>query len=103
MQEIIGAILLITGSLFGVIGVLGLLRFPDFFTRMHGASITDTLCAILIIAGLMVLSGKFLVIAKLLMVLFFLLFTTPTAAYGLARTALKAGFKPAVADNPRER
>ena len=102
MQEIIGAILLIAGSLFGVIGAIGLLRFADFFTRMHAASITDTLCAILIIAGLMVLSGKFLVMAKLLMVLFFLLFTTPTAAYGLARTALKAGFKPQVTGNTRE-
>ena len=92
--EMIGSVSMIAGSLFGVVGAIGLLRFPDFYTRIHAAGVTDSLCAILVIGGLMLLASSWLIAVKLLMVLFFLLFTTPTASYALARAALRAGFRP---------
>lgn len=92
--EIIGSVCIIAGSLFGVVGAMGLLRFPDFYTRIHAAGVADSICVILIIGGLMMFASSWLIAVKLLMVLFFLLFTTPTASYALARAALRAGFHP---------
>lgn len=80
--------LLLTGGIFGVIGGLGLIRFPDFYSRLHGAGVTDTLCAICIVFGLVLQSGFSLLTLKMLLILLFLLFTAPTATHALARAAL---------------
>jgi len=90
----VGSVFIILGSLVGVAGAVGLLRFPNFHTRIHAAGVTDSLCSILVLGGLMFLSDSFLLVTKLLMVLFFLLFTTPTASYVLVRTSLKSGCRP---------
>ena len=87
-------ILLGSGSLFAIIGGVGLIRLPDLFSRMHGSGITDTLGAGLILAGLMLHSGATLVTFKLGAVLFFLLLTSPTATHALARSALAEGIRP---------
>lgn len=92
--QVLGSLLVLAGSIAGVIGALGLLRMPDFFSRIHAAGITDTFCAGALLVGLALLSPSLLVASKLLMVLFFLLFTTPTATHALARAALKSGLKP---------
>jgi multicomponent Na+:H+ antiporter subunit G len=83
--------LLIGGSLFAMIGGLGLLRFPDFYSRMHGGGITDTMGAGLILSGLALQSGLSLVTVKLAMILFFLLVTSPTSAHALAQAARAHG------------
>ena len=69
---------LVAGGLFCIVGGLGLLRMPDFFTRMHAASVTETLGAGLILTGLMLQSGWSLVSAKLLIVGLLIFFTGPT-------------------------
>ena len=70
--ELISNLLLLLGSFFVVTGIAGLFRFPDFFTRMHAVSITDTLGAICILLGLMLHSdSEWLVIMKLLFILLF--------------------------------
>jgi multicomponent Na+:H+ antiporter subunit G len=69
-------------------------RLPDLFTRMHAASVTETLGTLLILFGLMVHSGLNLATFKLFMILVFLLFTAPIASYAVANTALIAGLKP---------
>lgn len=86
--------LLLTGGAFGILGGIGLLRFPDFYARLHAAGMTDTLCAVLIIFGLVLQSGVSLLSLKLFLILFFLLFTTPTATHALARAALADDLKP---------
>jgi len=48
----LSAVLLLSGGLLGVIGGIGILRFPDFYTRLHAAGVTDTLCAGLFLGGL---------------------------------------------------
>ncbi len=80
-------VLLVGGGLFVLIGGFGVLRMPDFYTRMHAASVTESAGAIMTLVGLMLQSGLTLATAKLLIILFFLLFTSPTSAYALANAA----------------
>ena len=82
------------GCFFALVGAIGLLRLPDFYARMHGAGITDTLGASLIMLGLMLQAGLSLITVKLVMILFFLLVTSPTSGHALARAALSQGVEP---------
>ena len=90
----IGAALLLAGILLTFVGALGLLRFPDFYTRLHAAGITDTLGAGLFLAGLALEFGASLASLKLGMVFLFLLFTGPTACHALAKSAWRNGLVP---------
>ena len=85
---------LAAGGLFCVIGAVGLIRMPDFYTRMHAASVTDTLGAGLILAGLMLQAGLTLVTAKLLIIGVLIFFMSPTATHALARAAYFRGVQP---------
>ncbi len=91
-------ILLVAGSFICVTGGVGMLRFPDFFTRIHAAGVTDTLGAGLIFTGLMLQAGLSLVLAKLVMILLFMLFTSPTASHAVAKAALHSGLEPQLDD-----
>lgn len=85
--DILSWILLGVGSVFLVIGGIGLLRFPDFYSRMQAAGITDTLCSMSILIGLMLQAESLPTAAKILFTLLFLLFTAPTASHALAQGA----------------
>jgi multicomponent Na+:H+ antiporter subunit G len=85
--DILSWLCIIAGGLFGVTGAVGLFRFPDFYTRMHAASITDTLCPGLILLGLMLQSASVLMFLKLVLVLLILAYTGPTTAHALAKAA----------------
>jgi multicomponent Na+:H+ antiporter subunit G len=82
---------LVAGSVFSVIGGIGMIRMPDFYTRTHAASITDTLGATLILLGLGLHSGMNLITVKLMFVLFLLYVTSPTAAHALVKAAYSKG------------
>lgn len=86
--------LILVGGAFGVIGGIGLLRLPEFFSRIHAASLTDSMCAPCIIAGLMLQSGLTLVTVKLAFLVIFLFLTSPTAAHALAKAAVHGGLEP---------
>ena len=88
---------LLAGGFFCIVGAVGLLRMPDFYTRMHAASVIDTLCAGLILLGLVLQAGFTLVSVKLAMVGVLLLFAGPTAAHALARAARVRGLAPLLA------
>ena len=94
--EIVSSVLVIGGAIFAVIGGIGILRLPDFFCRIHGAGITDTLGAGLILTGLMFLSPHWIVTVKLVAILVFLWITSPTATHALANAALETGLQPRV-------
>ncbi len=87
-------IALATGSGFLIIGSIGLLRFPDFFTRLHAAGIVDTLGCVLIGLGLMLKAGFGMIMIKLILVVIFILLTTPVATHALAKAALHGGVTP---------
>jgi len=86
--------LLTLGGLAMLVGGIGALRMPDLYTRMHAAGVTDSMGAILVIAGIMLQAGLSLATVKLGLILLFLLLTSPTASNALAAAALVAGAKP---------
>lgn len=100
--QVLAFILLMAGSLLGVVGGIGILRFPDYYTRVHAAGITDTLCSGLFLGGLALHFGLTLASAKLALIFAFMLFTCPTATHALTRAARHGGlehWRPARADN----
>lgn len=96
--DILSGACLVVGSVFAVIGGIGIVRLPDFFTRLHGASITDTMGAGLVLVGLMLQAGSPLITVKLVIILFFLFVTSPTSAHALAKSALLHGLDPLLSD-----
>jgi multicomponent Na+:H+ antiporter subunit G len=94
LLDVVSWVLLSLGGLFVFIGGVGALRMPDLFTRMHAASLTDTMGAALVIIGVMLQAGVSLASIKLSMILLFLLLTSPTATNALASAALLADVRP---------
>lgn len=94
VADILCALFLLTGAFFVVVGAVGIFRLPDFYTRLHGGGVTDTLGAGLILLGLTFQSGLSLDSAKLLIVLVFLLVTGPTSCHALAQAARTNGLVP---------
>ena len=86
--DLLSWLALLGGGAFALIGSVGLLRMPDFYTRLHAAGITDTLGAGLIVLGLALQAGWTLVTVKLLLMLVFVWFTSPIATHALSRAAL---------------
>ena len=94
VADILSWACILTGSAIIVIGGIGLLRLPDFYSRMHGGGITDTLGAGLVILGLMLQSGLSLIAVKLVLILLFLQHTSPVATHVIARAARHSGLEP---------
>jgi len=92
--DIVSWTLLSAGGVFVLIGGIGALRMPNLYTRMHAASVTDSMGAILVLVGVMVQAGLSLASIKLGAILIFLLITSPTSSYALASAALLSGIKP---------
>jgi multicomponent Na+:H+ antiporter subunit G len=92
--DIASWLLLSAGGVFVFIGGLGALRMPDLYTRMHAASVTDTVGPALIIIGIILQAGFTLASVKLVAILLFLLITGPTASNALASASLLAGNRP---------
>jgi len=95
--DIASWVCLLAGSAFCLIGGLGLLRFPDVYARMHATGITDTLGTMLMVLGMALQAGWTQVTIKLVLILIFLLFTSPTSTYALANAAYNRGQKPILA------
>lgn len=89
--EVVSAVLLGAGGLFVLSGGMGLLRFPDFYTRLHAAGVTDTAGAGLILLGLLMRVETWETAARLLIILLFLALTSPTATHVLAHAARRDG------------
>jgi multicomponent Na+:H+ antiporter subunit G len=94
LLELCSALCLLIGSFLCLSGGVGILRFPDFYTRMHAVGVTDTLAASMILIGLMLQSPEMLVIVKLVMILLMTLFINPTASHALAKAAFHNGLLP---------
>ncbi len=91
---ILGVILLWTGVAFMAVTAIGLLRLPDFYSRLHAVSKTETLGLTLVMLGLALNTGAGFVLVKLLMAAVFIQFSGPASAHLLARAAARLGEQP---------
>ena len=94
IYEFISWILIVGGTFFVIIGAIGTLRFPDFWARLHAASVTESAGVILLLSGLCIQAGFTLVTFKLLIIGVFLFITGPTSTHAIANAALISGLKP---------
>jgi multicomponent Na+:H+ antiporter subunit G len=92
---------ILLGSFFTIVGAFGLLRMPEVFTRMHAASVTDTLGVAFLILGMSLQAGLGLVTLKLLFLLGLFFFTGPVVTHALAQACLHEGIKPLLAEDRR--
>ena len=96
--DVVSAVLLVAGSFFCIVGAVGLMRMPDFYTPMHAAGVLETLGAGLILAGLLLQAGWTIVAGKLIAIGLLIFFASPTASHALARAAMLRGLKPKLAE-----
>jgi multicomponent Na+:H+ antiporter subunit G len=101
--EIVSWVLILLGSFFTVVGTVGLMRMPDVFTRMHAASVSDTLGVGLLILGMALQAGLSLVTLKLLFLLVLFFFTAPVVTHALAQACLHENIRPLLAQDRRAR
>lgn len=94
VRDILTWILFLAGGIAVVSGSLGIVRFPDFYTRIHAAGVTDTGGAELILLGMLLQSPNWIVAVKLFFIGAFLFFTSPVATHAIAHSAWMVGFKP---------
>ncbi len=91
MMTLIGGGLLCIGACVVLSGAVGLLRLPDFFCRLHGAGVIDTLGAGLVILAMLFLSGSIIIAFKVVMIGVLLFILSPVTSHALARAALQSG------------
>ena len=89
-MEIVAYIVISIGLFFMLTGSIGILRLPDFFSRLHASGITDSFGAPLVIFGLILLEGFTLISLKLFVAILLIYITAPTACHALAKAANSA-------------
>jgi len=92
--DILSWIMILSGSAFVLIGAIGTLRFPDFWSRLHAASVSESAGMILLIAGMCLQSGFTLITVKLIIIGGFIFITGPTSTHAVANAALTSGETP---------
>jgi len=98
-MDISSTVFLLIGSFLCISGGVGVLRFPDFYTRMHAVGVTETLATAMILIGLMLLNPAGLVLLKLIIILLMTLFISPTASHALASAAIQNNLVPELDEN----
>lgn len=95
-MEIVISIFIIIGTFFVLSGSLGLLRFPDVYTRLHAATKSATLgvAGVLIASFLFFLFDEQVVSGKLLVGIVFVFLTAPVGGHMISRAAYHAGVEP---------
>lgn len=94
------AILILLGLFFYGVGTLGILRFPDFYTRLQAAGKCDSLASVLVIIGIALYNladfstANLLVSIKILLIAAFVFIASPTATHAITEAALAVGVEP---------
>jgi len=91
--NILATIMMAMGGFFMIVGSVGLLKFPDFYTRLHATGKCDTMGQILIIVGCMIYQGFDFITVKLFFVSAFYIFAGPAATHALMKAAYFTGLK----------
>jgi len=101
VQSFFSILFISLGILFILVGSIGILRLPDFFSRSHAVSKSDTIGVFFVIIGLIVYEGATLSSAKLFLIVLFIALSNPIGTHALARAALKKGLKPLLHDDKK--
>ena len=101
--DIVSWLLILAGSFFTLAGAVGMIRMPEVFTRMHAASVIDTLGVGLLIAGMVLQAGLTLVTLKLVFLLCLFAITGPVVTHALAQACLHVGIQPKLSEDRRRR
>jgi multicomponent Na+:H+ antiporter subunit G len=101
--DIASWVLILAGGAFCLVGAVGILRMPDFYTRVHAASVTDVVGSFAMLLGLALQAGPSLVTVKLLFIAALIFFTSPAATHALVKAALERGVEPNTAEAPSSR
>ena len=94
LLQILSWAAILSGSFFVVVGAIGTLRFPDFWARLHAASVTESGGVILLLTGMCIQAGFTLITIKLMIIGLFLFITGPTSTHAVANAALVSGLRP---------
>lgn len=100
MTVYIAALLIAAGLFFFLVGSIGMIRLPDFYSRLHAAGIIDTMGLLLTMSGLALLIvnefnlGNFLSALKVILIVIFVFITSPTATHAIVDAGIRAGLKP---------
>ncbi len=94
IRTIICGVLLGIGCFFIIVASIGIVRFPDFYSRLHPAGKSDTIGQLFVLTGLMIYEGFSLVSVKLLIIILFIFIASPTATHAVAQAAFLSGVKP---------
>jgi multicomponent Na+:H+ antiporter subunit G len=92
--NLLAIVFLVGGLFFFLSATVGLLRFPDFYTRLHATGKGDTLAVLLSLIGLAIYEGFSLVSLKIIFIAVFMFLAQPTATHAISRAGLKSGLKP---------
>jgi multicomponent Na+:H+ antiporter subunit G len=100
VTEIITTILLALGCVVSLTGAYGLLRMPDFYSRLHTAGKTDSLGQVLIFLGLVLVTPDLLTQLKLVLVAAILMIAAPTATHAITKAAHLHHLRPWTKSDP---
>ncbi len=97
--DILTTALLTLGCLIALTGAAGILRFPDFYTRLHAAGKTDSLAQVLIMMGLLLQVYRYPLLQwnagpRLVLITLFIVFTSPISTHAITKAAHLHGLKP---------
>ncbi|MGD9731847.1 MAG: monovalent cation/H(+) antiporter subunit G [Desulfamplus sp.] len=100
MTIYIAGVLIASGLFFFLVGSIGMIRLPDFYSRLHSAGIIDTMGLLLSMSGLALLIldefnvGNFLSAIKIILIIVFIFLTSPTATHAIVDAGIRAGLRP---------
>ncbi|MHC1611034.1 MAG: monovalent cation/H(+) antiporter subunit G [Candidatus Methanospirareceae archaeon] len=92
--DIIATAFMAGGAFFMITGAVGLLRFPDFYTRLHATGKCDTLGEVLVIVGCMIYEGWSFLTLKLIFLSLFIFIANPVGTHAIMKAAYVTGVKP---------
>lgn len=92
--DLLSAVLILGGSVFFLAGTVGMLRFPDVFSRLHALTKGDNVGLGLTVLGLAVRAESVAAVGKLFLIWTLVLLAGATASHLIARSSLRRGIKP---------
>lgn len=99
IQYILSGLMVLLGIFFMLVGSIGIVRLPDFYTRTHAISKSDALGVMFVIGGLIIFEGFTLNSLKLVLIILFIFLANPIGSHAIARAAMKSGLKPLLNDD----